>query len=421
MAAEPGIRSDLYNLGAEKESSFNERNSGPAPSFPNVQAYDCTYSLQQEALSDDTSRAVRGTNPPIPGAEFNSTLSFSVYCTGLQTAAGDGVTASATVHGPLWESAVGSQSLTRGTTFVASGSTAAAPIVNQNSPDIAAGTVCIFTQTGYLEGAVVRSVADNGDGTNTLTLVTALSAVPADASVVYGTATYGFTDTGPSGTSLQFRLANQSAENSFEAYGGGCDKWAVGSTEPGQLLSAQFDYKLGSFEDDDTVVGNPTVSAPTLLTKSPWMGSVAYMWEWSGSTTAYSQSNLRPVKTVSCEFPMGLTARRNPNEVWGIGGWNTGGDGVGAITLTTVLDYQWQQAWQEYDANQQVQYYGLMIASGTTAGHMWGVYFDKVHLTAQPTMTDANGILVQTLNLAVSSDAGAVGMPNGETFLVFSG
>ena len=71
MAAEPGIRSDLYNLGAEKESSFNERNSGPAPSFPNVQAYDCTYSLQQEALM--------ASKHPLILSQYHSCLYFPCY------------------------------------------------------------------------------------------------------------------------------------------------------------------------------------------------------------------------------------------------------------------------------------------------------------------------------------------------------
>ena len=212
-----------------------------------------------------------------------------------------------------------------------------------------------------------------------------------------------------------------SDENSFEAYGGGCEKWSIASLEPGALMTAAFDFKLGSFELDDGVVGDPTISAPSLLTKSPWMDSRALLWDWSASPVTYSADHLRPLKTFAADFTLGISPRRDPNLSNGIGGWNPGGDPVGTVTLTTVLDYAWQEDWDAYESTGTPQYYGMLVSTGSVAGRIWGVYLDKVHLTAQPTNADANGILVTTLNLALSSDAGSNTGSSNATMVVFSG
>lgn len=405
MAREPGIRSDLYNLGAETESAFNTKNGGA--SFPNVQAWNCSHALTQAALEDSTQRSERGANPPIVGSMRDSTLGFDIYCTGLQTAAGEDVPAGTTVHSPLWAAAVGTEVRSTGTTYVHAGSTTSIPVIAKSF--IGEGQAVAFEVGDNIEVRwVIGVAAGTGGTTRKLILDQALSAAPSDGTDVYAASTYSFSGTGPTNT-LQFRQVNMSTESDWEAYGVGIDSWSLNAATPGDVFAASFSGKVASFTFDESTVTNAQPSAPVLLTKSPWMASQCSLYPYSASTVAYAAGNQLPVKSFSAEHALGIAARLDPNAEDGIGGWNPGGDPVGTISLTTVMDDQWTTYWQQSEEGAQ-QYFRMLVTCGSVAGRIWGVVYPKVHLTEEPQMMDDGGILATSLSLAVSSDAGSPGL-----------
>ncbi len=394
----------LQQIGFEIEAAFDTRNA--APTFPNIQVMDLTYQPRRTALADDTWRGQRGTNPIILGPMAGSEASGAIYNVGLQTAAGDGVTATATAHGPLWQIAVGAETLTTGTTVT--GGTAGVPIVTRQGSgnDIEAGTIAGFTvvvgSSTFVAWRLVLSVADSG-GDDALTLDRELPAAP--SGVVYGSATYAWGDNGP-GDTAQARVVTQTTDSDWEFYGMACNSWAIDAITTGEVMRSTHNWLMASYTDDPSTIGAVSPGPVTLTGKNPWMDAQVSVWDYDTSTVTYSAAHDRCLRTLTAEHNLDARIAPCPNDTEGISGWEFGDGSLADITWSVNRVDDWRDAYIT-GMTSTPSYYGQMITSGRVPGRVWGVYYRRTNLNDNPQLSDDNGQMTTTVTSSIDSNYSA--------------
>ena len=394
-----GELSNIQQLCFDIEGAFNTRNG--LPSWLNIQAMDIEYQPREEALEDSTFKAQRGSNPPILGSQAGGEFSGKIYLCGLQTGAGDATPAVATVHGPVWRTAMGAQTLTEGTTIT--GGTVSVPVVTRQTGNaIVSGTIAGFvTNDGVMHPRLVLSVADSS-GDDALTLDRALPSMPDNGNLVYGSATYAWSGNGPAET-FQAQAVTQTTDSDQEFYGCVCNSWTVEQLAPRTLPMAAFSWLMASFTDDPSIIGAVQPAAATPLQKSVWKGSEVSIWPYSETTVAYSSGHLRCLRSFTAAHQLDARIAPCPHAEEGISGWEFGDGSLADIEWTVGRTDDWRDSWIT-GASSTPSYFGQMICFGKNPGRTVVLYYRRTHITETPGFANDNGIMTTTIKSAVSSD-----------------
>lgn len=388
----------------ELEDAFATRNG--SPDTANVYASAIKYNFMRMAIPDEVAQGSQGVSAPTVGPQTDSTLSFEFPLVGLQTAAGDDTAPTATAWSALFQAAVGTEDLVRGT--VITGGTAAVPIVTRYSGGPAAGNVVLFTDAnGTLHPRMVMSVADSS-GDDALTLDLALPYTPSASQVVYGTACYTWSGNGPTVT-LQGEVLTQTTDSDYEFYGAAVNKWGIKQLSAGQKPMGSVDTMVAAYDDDAGTIGAKTPESLAVLKRSTWVDSRVLIWDYSTSGVAYSSAFARCLRSFSAESALNISKAPCPGATTGISGWELGANDVMRTTWTVSRTDDWRDAFLT-SLTAGVSHFGQCISFGSLPGRICGVYLPKMTMTKDATNDDDNGQAITTVETGVANNP-ASGVP----------
>ena len=394
-----GERTQFFTLGAATETTFKTVNGSGG--FTNVQAFNLSSDYRRETMDDQTARIHRGTNAPIIGTKYNSTLGFSTYFPGLE-ASGTGSISSATALGPLFHSAVGHQVLGTGTEI--NGSAAGSANAPHTVADIADGSIVGFKVGSAVEWRFVRSDAGADADCN---ISYGLSATPSTGAVVHGTAHYklGMNSSGNYDDKIpktvQFQHLNESSDRKYQSYGCTGSSLSLDRVTPGQVPTLSWNYSIGTYDDSITT----SMTAPgTLFTKKPWMDSEVLIWPYSSSTVTYNAAaHKRALRGLNITINNNPVWDPDPSDADGLSGWTYGPDNACTIQFSLNVDDAWSNDFADG------QDYGMMFTFGRTAQNTSGIYIDRAVITQEPTTGDDNGMMTTEVSMALHPEPDANG------------
>lgn len=380
-----GEASQHYMFEVSDETNFGLTGT---PSWGAVRAWDVQPTFAREKLENQAAKQRRGTFAPAAGSEKVSGVAFSTYAEGLETAAGDGVTASQTTLGQLFEASVGTEVLGTGTTIDTSGGNVLTPTVVDAS-GIGAHTWVGFDfddTTDAIRWRPVRSKASE-----VLTLVYGLPNASADADVVYSSASYQMVDQLPEASSKQFRRTATRQDRNYVLNGCLAGSLAMPSVAPSAEPILNWDFRATNATKD----GSSTLEPVDPPSPGPLLSTEFAIIPYG--TTTYSANYQYDYYSVEWALDNGLVERPGPHNASGVSMWDTPAGGALTFTATLPADDKWKDSFAAKDE------FSILFCGSRVAGQFFGLWIDRVHIDDEPQDTDNDGILTTTVVFALSA------------------
>ncbi len=349
------------------ETTFNTVNVGGLAQLP---AWDIDVSgMDQELLPDETARVDVGDNDVILGTKSISTVGFKCYFSGLLAAAADTIAAVQTPLGKLFKQCVGTETLDTGTSIkAATPGTAGLPQL---------------TVPGSLHDDCVMGVATTAYGTVwrpiesisgfVATLMYELPETPVSGRICYAAANY-FLVNDNSAQSLHCRLVTERSDQQYDATGCFVESFSMAELRPTKLGTLSWKLKVASWVDTPT----PTLAAPVIPGKSPWMDSWVEVIPFGTFPIVYNVLWRRRLRSVSFDVnrqPMGDPSSDASD---GVAGWEPGGGPFFRLKMKVNATDDWR------DDLAIGQNYLIIVTFGRTPGRMGGFYVRKANLQGFP-------------------------------------
>jgi len=400
-------RAGTHAIRIEGEATF-----GTIPaSFPTnadpIQAWGISVSNKQsefpnEAVMTDLGQHETGYGP----SHDENELTFSTYMEGLGTAAASTVQAIATAFTTLHEISLGGTvNLSTGAT-VEPTATAGAPnstvLVEStiNGNQTANSLVCFLDASSDPHVRPVSTIS----GTDGMTLLMELPAIPADSSVIYGGAGVQFAEQ-TTQTGYYEAIGKSTASGDDDHEGTGCVAtfgWAEVNGNQPQTLS--WTVKSGDFVEDGSVTSStqvaPTNARPIALAGGDFLiaayGSSAVSnidlsgsaftlnREWSADEAPNEQDNIEGWTCLNC--PAELTIFMKPT----------------AATPTGITASTYRAAWISGGSE---TLYHMLFQFGRVVGNVVAYYFPRMRMSKKPERVERNGKTAQKLTFVFAQGA----------------
>lgn len=385
-------RAGTHAIRLALESTFGTEPASYDSNKKSVQAWDIDVSslketeFENQAVKTDLMPHETGVGPSHP----ENAPSFSCYCEGLGTAAGDGVAASPTVL--TWLMAIclgGTISNSTGSTVKTGSSPTTTSVAETDAANHAANTLVGFEIGGE---CCVRPVA--GYSTDTMTLLMALPSAPSEGDEIYGGSGLHYSETAVQTAYLE-AIGKGTYEN-FEAAGvvGNFSLPEVAATQP-QTIS--FALRAATFTEDVSA----TQTAPTNARPISIAGGEFLLGAY-GNTAASALKWAR----WSLELNNEWDADEACNEDDGIDGWSKMGADF-RLTLhvradtappTGISASTFRQSF--LDGGSDNLYHVLLSFGQKTAGKICAFYLPKLRLITKPERVEVDGKAAQKLTFA---------------------
>jgi hypothetical protein len=398
--AQTSIRSGTHVIALlEENTSFGIKEAVFDANKLRIPAWDISVTLKHQPLEDQATRQNLGEHVPGTGLVHpESEMSFSTYANGIAVPI-LGASPVATGLSHAISACCGRNPDGSSTSIVATGSgPTTTAIMEAVAAEHAANSLIAFevTSTGQVH---VRPCGtyNGGPPADTINLLMALPAVPADGAGVEDTIYGGFTWYPDETTEFtaQGECLGKRTTDAWEFYGAN-GNLSIPAVSPAESQSLQFNFKCAGM----LYPSAGTQTAPTPVTPIPSAGG-EYLIGAHGSTVTKDLDLLG----ASLELGREYAIDRDANSAVGGSAWAVTNQ-QSRCTLT-VRDNDEPPAatgdtyYYESFANK-TEFQILCVFGGRTAGKLFAFYLPKCHLIEEPVHGDTDGLATMTLTFAPS-------------------
>jgi len=380
----------------EESTAFNTKEAAFDANKKRLASWDLNPNFIRQAVENQAVRADLGEHKPGLGLQYvDSELSFSAYVEGLETAAGDGVTPTATFQSHLAGASLG------GTPAASTGSlTGVATSVSSVQEDLADEHAerSLVAFGVVADGKVyMRPVGDYT--TDVMTLLMELPTAPATAGgdIIYGGFTVKTAETAL--YIIQGEVLGKNDAQSYEFFG--ClGNFSIPEASPSEAQAIAYTLKPASATRPTGITQiAPTQSRPLVAAGGEFL------------IANHDSATTKQLDVLRIGLETGRTYAPDPlaNDDSGICGWvNT--DMQIRITLT-VRDVDtppaggaatWYDAWGSNTPDTDNDFHILSVWGQRLAGRLFGVYAPRCHLVAEPETAEVDGLAAWKLTFGVT-------------------